>query len=142
MELVKAEGRRMREILFRGKRTDISLWAVGDLVRTHPCECHIVTADLDDYNEIEITSDHYVDYKTVGQFTGVTDKNGKKIFEGDIVRFDNGVFVVAFYESRMGFGFSGLFGRGCVPGFTMTCWEHIEIIGNIYDNPELLEAQE
>ena len=78
---------------------------------------------------------------TLGQFTGLTDKNGTKIFEGDIVRFDGGTFVVEFSSCRMGFYFGGRFGRGCVPGFTMTHWEHLEVIGNIHDNRELLEGE-
>lgn len=116
----------MRKILFRGKRFNDGEWISGFLVDERRIGnwllCESVHPD------------------TVGQFTGITDKNGKKIFEHDIVRFSNGVFVVVFYDCRMGFGFSGLFGRGCVPGFGMTAWEHIEIIGNIHDNPELLET--
>lgn len=86
-----------------------------------------------------------VDPETVGQFTGVTDKNGTMIFEGDILhcvsQLDNAKMVVIFEcgEYRMvlaekfnnyieGFGF-----------YAITCFEK-EVIGNIYDNPELLEG--
>lgn len=138
----------MREILFRGKTTE-NRWVEGtyfkhDTVKVcfssdDPKPRHLIIQDgfCDWGFEPPI---HCVDVApdTVGQFTGKTDKNGKRIFEGDVVRFDSGVFVVRFYDCRMGFGFSGQFGRGCVAGFTMTNWEDIEVIGNIHDNPELL----
>lgn len=125
----------MREILFRGKCTDTGEWLYNmEISKQH-------------YDDEEIFS-YYIGRgtktivgKTLGQFTGMTDKNGKKIFEHDIVRFGGGVFVVVYYDCRIGFAFSGLFGRGCVPGFGMTNWEHMEIIGNIHDNPELLEKE-
>ena len=130
----------MRNILFRGKDTETGEWIDGFYVCLNGKEHRIYSgfAETDCGN-------YYPDFwkvapETVGQFTGVTDKDGNGIFEGDIVRFDNAVFVVQFYECRMGFAFSGLFGRGCVPGFVMTNWEHIEVIGNIHDNPELLET--
>ena len=75
---------------------------------------------------------------TVGQFTGFTDKNGKKIFEGDIVRYNDGVFYVEYYAPHMAFYFHGTQGRGSANGFTRTS-NDIEVIGNIHDNPELLE---
>lgn len=138
----------MREILFRGKTTE-NRWVEGtyfkhDTVKVcfssdDPKPRHLIIQDgfCDWGFEPPI---HCVDVApdTVCQFTGKTDKNGKRIFEGDVVRFNSGVFVVRFYDCRMGFGFSGQFGRGCVAGFTMTNWEDIEVIGNIHDNPELL----
>ena len=146
----------MREILFRGKRIDNGEWvSSGNLITftdegegrqffipqvNAKCTC---THDEQD-NIISFNSGMFykVDPEPVGQFTGMTDKNGKRIFEGDVVRFDSGVFVVRFYDCRMGFGFSGQFGRGCVAGFTMTNWEDIEVLGNIHDNPELLGGGE
>lgn len=133
----------MREILFRGqtRRKGQKVWMDGTPVDSNWVEGYGVCMGKGDFSVI-YSGNHiekfpvYTD--TVGQFTGMTDKNGKRIYEGDIVRFDDGTFVVQFYECRMGFAFSGLSGRGCVPGFGMTKWEHIEVIGNIHDDPELL----
>ena len=133
----------MRNILFRGKRLDNGEWVEGWYQPEIKCsDGHLYGVSLcykapDGYLE-----DVEVIPETIGQFTGLCDKNGKKIFEGDIVVFDSGMFGVEFMESRMGFCFSGLHGRGCVPGFTMAYWEQVEVIGNIHDNPELLEVDE
>lgn len=129
----------MREILFRGRRLD-GIWRCGDLVRTHPCECHIVTANLDDYNDIEICFDDFVDYKTVGQFTGLKDKNGKKIFEGDIVMYVNKTKYVVKWDSECcGFYVEVIDEVYDDYDYLGNFFSHkIEVIGNIHDNPELL----
>ena len=125
----------MREILFRGKRVDNGEWVYGSLVNAGVCM--IIPQNAEHWGGAEFNIGYIVDPETVGQYTGLADKNGKKIFEGDIAEFDNSQFVVEYFESRMGFGFAGLKGRGVVSGFTMMDWEHLKIIGNIHDNPEL-----
>lgn len=135
----------MREILFRGKRQDNGEWETGSLVviRNGCSDEQIYIADkMTGYNTPVLK-------KTVGQYTGLTDKNGEKIFEGDIVvyctntnRATNKEFHEVVFETR---GESGYFGikisnietwRFCleVPAKLM------EVVGNIYDNPELLEG--
>ena len=126
-----------REILFRGKRTDNGEWVYGNLIDSDSIVGKIVDFD----GEYFIPEFWYkVVPETVGQFTGLTDKNGIKIFDGGIVRlYDdsedelvNGVIV-----------FNADFCSFCV---SMKCHEDVmlmahwqyEVIGNIYDNKELL----
>lgn len=114
----------MREILFRGKRIDSGNWVFGYYLMKS--ERHIIW----DMGNILI---HEVSKENIGQFTGLTDKNGVKIFEGDvtglgeIVVFEDGIFGTTYIDNRQ--GVSRLTSKRC---------QHIEIIGNIYDNPELL----
>lgn len=115
----------MREIKFRGKRLDNGEWVYGDLhIRTPFPHIH---SEID-YGKVDI------DPHTVGQFTGLHDKNGKEIYEGDIVRYDMGGECEVSY--CIGGGFAGF---DLSPAFHN---EHqltdVEVIGNIHDNPELL----
>jgi len=126
-----------REILFRGKRTDIGMWEYGNLsIRDDAGKVkYYIGQNMLGY---EVTSE------TIGQYTGLTDKNGKKIFEGDICRFQN-VFsskphigVVRYYASAKPISDDGQFSvdlAECNP-------EDLEVIGNIHDNPELLGGAE
>lgn len=124
----------MREILFRGKQTDNKKWVVDNSVLFFKNSAKIYGA-LNEWREVEVIPE------TVGQYTGLTDKNGKKIFEGDIVNY-NGTNHKVVFETR---GESAYFGieisnietwRFCleVPAKLMN------VIGNIHDNPELLRG--
>lgn len=126
----------MREILFRGKRVDNGGWAYGSLIiETNPFDKDMVMTHIYDnfYNEI------LVDPRTIGQYTGLCDRNGTKIFEGDILHAAQGDFVVRWSESICSFvaGEKERI-RPCVNSGTMNC---CEVIGNIFDNPELLEGK-
>ena len=134
----------MREILFRGKSA-CGAWVRGDLInrKIWHSEFQVIRTDdsgFDNYTEYEVITD------TVGQYTGLTDKNGKKIFEGDIVE---GLFrfhlpvnsVVAYSEGSFGL----LWDRGGVEtfwAFPTICNVEYEVIGNIHDHPELLKGGE
>lgn len=137
----------MREILFRGKREDNREWVEGSL----SFEYGEATQDGNrkvDYRILGMRCDcDYVIPETVGQYTGLTDKNGKKIFEGDIVKdHESGLYgEVVFATAQDGFdGISGFMvddindGLQNYNGF----WHFVEIIGNIHDNPELLKESE
>ena len=126
----------MREILFRGKRTDCDAWVEGDLIQAFRGN------QLSSCSIMPNTPTAYcwkVDPKTVGQYTGLTDKNGKKIFEGDIVECVSGgeQAVISWLKYFACFGLS--FDGWCC-GFDDYDFSpnDFKAIGNIHDNPELL----
>lgn len=129
-----------REILFRGKRVDNGEWLFGDLRHIFHGEyrTHIVDNSNGLNNDVcglEVAS------STVGRFTGLTDRNGVKIFEGDIVRYGDTIHRVVF-EQRNGTAYFGLVYSAyeTLPFGHYQDLKQIEVIGNIYDNPELLEV--
>ena len=141
----------MREILFRGKRVDKGEWTEGYLFKQWNRTFLLWGMTGDIPNMTEVIS------QTAGQFTGMTDKNGKKIFEGDIIRaitLDTGseeIAVVCFGnfidenndDEYIGFyiEFDGI--KTTATQLAMEeCKNRIEIIGNIFDNPELLYVEE
>ena len=123
----------MREILFRGKRKDNGAWEYGSLVKLNKIKCTECTIVMPENFSVVVIPE------TVGQYTGLTDKNDNKIFEGDIVDYDY------FGERKIG----KIFFNGC--GYEIEnegCFLCVqsadkqldcEVIGNIYDNPELLK---
>lgn len=151
----------MREILFRGKKSDNGKWVYGVPTEDDFGATFIVERlfTCDEYN-CKGADFFDVDPETIGQYTGLTDKSGRKIFEGDIVRTDNGVrsaiSVVMYgdFEPKMFYDLleqiitrpkvkmHGLFGRD-TKGEDFLIANHskfIEVIGNIHDNPELLKG--
>jgi uncharacterized phage protein (TIGR01671 family) len=141
----------MREILFRGKainrhkkggeyRTKYKNgdWVYG-LLEKHYNERFEFPAEMRNTDGV---SGIQVDYKTIGQFTGLYDKNGTRIFERDIVRCKNYHGTV---EGYIGYSKSGVYFLYCISGYSDECLFNctdIEIIGNIYDNPELLKGDD
>ena len=124
--------------LFRGKRKDGQGWIEGDLVHTRTTTQGVVT-------EIYTLDMSYeVDPETVGQCTGLKDKNGKLIFEGDVVKglFNFGLEIMSVCTFK--YGAFGLTAKQCgayhFSAFTSICNVKYEVIGNIRDNPELLES--
>lgn len=144
----------MREILFRGKRVDTGEWVYGSFV-PDLLEVFNGFEELDGFiKPFEKTPDKRrmveVERSTVGQYTGLTDRNGVKIFEGDILHFINtyrnenhewhctvefvdGAFVCRYIESEGHLGEYNYFTSWNVP---LVQWD---VIGNIHDNPELLQ---
>ena len=158
----------MTEILFRGKRADNDEWVEGDVLQTRYHSGHI---EYQIMPQTPVSSAYPVLPETVGQYTGLTDKNGVRIFEGDIVRYNtyddfDCQSVVKFGEYNQD-GSAGEYSASKCIGFyvdvdNFTCpdWceygsncfsnylkqqnilevaQYCEIIGNIHDNPELLE---
>lgn len=145
----------MREILFRGRTTDCG-WKIGTFISTYlekmlctdgeariipnlagPPHCGIVT----DFGEIYV-----VERETVGQFTGRYDKNGEKVYEGDVLSIlggeyrgvvmwsdhDQCYFISPNGDDHTTVGDFGDYGRA----------DYYEVVGNVHDNPELLKKEE
>lgn len=155
-----------REILFRGKRIDNGEWVYGLLCQYH--EGISAKIALNDFGAFDIGMAYCVDPVTVGQYTGLTDCNGDRIFDGDIVKWHREDILLA--GIYMGYGYvsngykygdklivrcleSGFMlcrrndglpdipnGNGKIDNYTF--WNYhrfLKIVGNIHDNPELLE---
>lgn len=129
----------MRDIEFRGKQTDNGEWVYGVPTKDGRGEMVMVENifECEEYN-CRGANCLYVDENTVGQYTGLKDKNVTKIFEGDIVeRFWRGkicIYQIDYYN-----GLTSFIGRASMKITTFGYdSEKIEVIGNIYDNPELL----
>lgn len=131
----------MREILFRGRDTH-GVWQYGDYIRYDDEMCNITDTTIYRHAHLCYT-------ETVGQYTGLTDKNGTKIFEGDIIS-------ILFEEDRSPWEKNCIYYENGEVYFcaehhgwyvrfydddTLSLWEYddidIEVIGNIHDNPEL-----
>ncbi len=117
-----------REIKFRGKRLDNGKWVFGDLMTKYP---HHEGLTIVEHGCVY----HEVDPKTVGQYTGLKDKHGGEIYEDDIVRpLSEGYGDAYFDEGQFWINWS----EGLQP--LVDCYRELTVVGNIHDNPELLEA--
>ena len=131
----------MREILFRGKTEYIGKWVQGDLYKSLK-SAFIAADNAGSYAK----TNHPVLPETIGQFTGLTDKNGVKIFEGDIIKVDFQQEYIGIKPRPSYIGVveyrKGAFGIYEKGKGTQYFFQHgliKTVIGNIHDNPELLE---
>lgn len=129
--------------LFRGKRVDNGEWVMGDLIQWRD-------NDLKIWSELPPTDEKYknpVIPETVGQCTGLKDKNGKLIFEGDIVLASSQKWrcAVVFDNENARF-ICHTNDKPCRLVYVSMQYKDntsaLEVIGNIHDNPELLEVEE
>lgn len=123
----------MREIKFRGKRLDNGEWVYGGIIFIDGGKPHIFC----NYEGVE------VDPATVGQYTGLKDKNGKEIYEGDIIGGSNGSINGWEWPFKSEIKWND---EEC--GFNTPNWGYMDsthyynVLGNIHDNPELLKGGE
>lgn len=132
----------MREILFRGKRTDNGEWVYGVPIKDSHGETVMVESvyECEEYN-CRGANCLYVNENTVEQYTGLTDKNGKTIFEGDIVKGHWGtLFTIFYHEARLQLRTRSQLGIERDIDYYQG-YNDIEVIGNIYDNTELLRGE-
>ncbi len=143
----------MREILFKAKRLDSGEWVCGYLVKcrknTYPSGYEIIEVDGINYDELDGYYPSYiserVDESTICQYTGLTDKNGNKIWENDILDCKDRVTVVKWHTpcGTWDSVFVRYKGELCSNGIQVVEWKYrAEVIGNIFDNPELLKDGE
>ena len=130
----------MREILFKGKRIDNDKWVYGDLSIYNDDNRHLIY-DKNFY-------DYAVYPDTIGQFTGLLDKNNNRIFEGDIVQTNGGLtWLIAFEKNafvckdktmKTYFALWEQWEYNWKSAEDISPSDRFEVVGNIHDNPELL----
>jgi len=124
----------MREIIFRGKRIDTGEWVYGDLIQW---ECGMVEIAPIERDNAQYT----VEPDTVGQYTGLKDRNGQDVYEGDLLRTPEGNIMIAEWVG------SGIVTRCLTPTYdgmmntNRYAFPVSKKIGNIHDNPELLKEE-
>lgn len=142
----------MRKILFRGKRVDTGEWVFGQLLSniSYSKPLIITSADLEDNGEV--SWDYYpVEPATVGQFIGMKDMNGKQIFEGDVVVYDNTPYTAYAHRvtgeivwHKLAWQFKYAEDESVyhyLLGTEDLFWAKSVVIGTIHDNPELVRCK-
>ncbi|KAF5059335.1 YopX protein [anaerobic digester metagenome] len=125
----------MREILFRGKRVDNGEWVEGQLLINKSAYMETVHIVLKYGEMLEVIPE------TVGQYTGLDDKNGVKIFEGGLI-CDDGHHLIGVVEYETCYGGFWYYDRNRFgTALHFDDFGELTVIGNIHDNPELMEEQ-
>lgn len=146
-----------REIKFRGKMIPENEWIFGTILRIPAPPVCFGKSETDKYY-IQFPDPRYmpdwnmpykmvqgeVNPETIGQYTGLHDKNGKEIYEGDIVvdKEDEVMGEITWNEEEASFYFSILYENGTYEEEKLNDWASVlEVIGNITDNPKLLGGE-
>lgn len=120
----------MREILFRGKRVDNGEWVKGDLI--HSPDGRVAISTENDILEVQSV--------TVCQYTGLSDRDGRKIWENDIIRYNKKLFRVAWKAECTHFAAYPMDEEiRYAPCLNIGTMKAVEVVGNIFDNPSLIE---
>ena len=138
----------MREIKFRGKHIKGG-WRYGFLIRSSlddalSEEVMIYYFDRVGITEMMLPIKAKVDPATVGQYTGLHDSEGREIYEGDIVECVTGRICKVCYfmsPSHCGFDLLPVGGYNCKAPNKTWLWSELKVIGNFYDNPDLLKVK-
>lgn len=128
-----------REILFRAKH----IHAMDSNEYLNGRWMHGYLSDKNYINDKSLEGEFLIDEDTICQYTGLTDKNGKKIFEGDILRHaDETILKTVWNDRKYGFAAQCVKGSVLLKDCKWGLWEfesdEVEVIGNVFDNPELL----
>ena len=127
----------MREILFRGRDKHTGKFVYGHYYTTPYAGKNGEVNTIHFISDIHSYGSHMVDPDTVGQFTGITDADGKKVFEGDIIRVFGETYACRWDDGNCEFGVSN---KRESFGIAYVYCPLMEVIGNIHDNPELVEV--
>lgn len=131
-----------REILFKAKRLDNGEWVEGYYAKLGYGNNtkHFIIQNVSLQEDISYFEDIEIDIDTICQYTGLTDKNGEKIWENDIVVLDGacGRFVCKWADYIAQFIFENNFSSS---DFVCHRGAEIEVVGNIFDNADLLEVE-
>ena len=155
----------MREIKFRGFELDLKQWVyggyhkhikrqicpIGDSLKEEDIQHLIIVDGFADWNMprgIQVVTN--VDKNSIGQFTGLKDKNGREVYDGDVVRgFDRPAVIKIGHVHNEKNSIYGVFAEWVKYGLVEAQYidriyktDYIEVIGNIYENPELLEVEQ
>jgi len=133
----------MREIKFRGKELGTGQWVYGNLVKLADGQVYIIPQNIIG----DSIPQYSVDPKTVGQYTGLQDRNGNDIYEGDISEGEHAIYLILWDEQKAQFRAKVIKTKSVlIKHCSFPLWQYVEndekcrfgIIGNRFDNPELL----
>lgn len=139
-------GNKMREVMFRGKpvcefseefKEDFKENIKDGLVYGYLIGKDVIVGEIVDWDEEYFATEFWckVEPSTIGQCTGLTDKNGVEVYEGDFIRTKNGELFIIWWSVFTHGWWARDLGRQLAPEIE---WGAVEVVGNVHENPELL----